>query len=154
MGAHQGGCMCGSFRYATNGYPAVAAICHCRYCQLRTGSAFGTFVYFLENNFDLISGSLKKFNFISESGKKWETNFCSQCGTTVTFRLEVRPGMIGVSGGTFDPPPFWYNLSGEVFTRSKAHFLSTIEASVSHSTYEYYNPIKDDADYKCGDCKV
>ena len=148
MDDHQGGCMCGRFRYVTSGYPAVAAICHCRYCQLRTGSAFGTFVYFLESNFNLISGSLNNFNFISESGKKWETSFCGQCGTTVTCRLEVRPGMVGVSGGTFDPPTFWYNLSGEVFTRSKAHFVGDIQASNNHITYKYYDPIINDADYK------
>ena len=70
-----------------------------------------------------IRPGLNNFNFISESGKKWEPSFCGQCGTTVTCRLEVRPGMVGVSGGTFDPPTFWYNLSGEVFTRSKANFL-------------------------------
>ena len=47
------------FRYETSGYPAVAAIRHCIYCQLRTGLAFGTFVYLLENILSLTSGSWK-----------------------------------------------------------------------------------------------
>jgi hypothetical protein len=75
MDDHQGDCMCWSFRYVTSGSPAVAAICHCRYCQLRTGSAFGTFVYFSRSNFNLISGSLNNFNFISESGKNGKLAF-------------------------------------------------------------------------------
>jgi hypothetical protein len=54
---HPGSYMCVSFRYETSGYPAVAAIRHCIYCQLRTGLAFGTFVYFLENILSLTSGS-------------------------------------------------------------------------------------------------
>ena len=55
---------------------------------------------------------------MSESGKKWETSFSRQCGTTVTCQLEVRPAMVEVSGGTFDPQTFWYNLSGIIRGRN------------------------------------
>ena len=47
---HDGGCLCGKARYTVYGQPVRAGVCHCRYCQLRAGSAFGTLVYFsLEN---------------------------------------------------------------------------------------------------------
>ena len=35
---HQGGCACGENRYETTGNPERARVCHCRYCQLRSGS--------------------------------------------------------------------------------------------------------------------
>ena len=35
---HQGGCACGENRYETSGNPERARVCHCRYCQLRSGS--------------------------------------------------------------------------------------------------------------------
>ena len=55
-----GGCSCGKVRYKTLGYPSVSAVCHCRYCQLRSGSAFGVLVYFLEDNLKvLIYGSIR-----------------------------------------------------------------------------------------------
>ena len=38
---HQGGCLCGKVRYETDGSPERSGVCHCRYCQLRTGSSFG-----------------------------------------------------------------------------------------------------------------
>ena len=51
---HKGGCACGKVRYEAKGEPQVAAVCHCRYCQLRSGSAFGTLVYFKEENFKIV----------------------------------------------------------------------------------------------------
>ena len=44
----------------------------------------------------------------------------------------------------------WSDLAGVVFTRSKANFVGTIHTPNSYSTYKYYNPIKNDADYKSG----
>ena len=31
--------------------------------------------------------------------------------------------MIGISGDTFDPPTFWYNIENEVFCMSKVDFV-------------------------------
>ena len=52
---HEGGCLCGQVRYRTIGSPKRAAVCHCRYCQLRAGSAFGTLVYFKKDNIEILS---------------------------------------------------------------------------------------------------
>ncbi len=150
MREHQGGCLCGDIRYQTNGDPEITAVCHCRYCQLRTGSAFSTFVYFEQTQFILLKGALKIFDFVSESGGKWETRFCQRCGTTIACVLEVRPGLIGVSGGTFDPPTFWYALTREVFQRSKASFVGKIRARQHHSTMTSYNPVVSETPRKRG----
>jgi hypothetical protein len=45
---HEGGCLCGEARYVVSGYPEPRGVCHCRYCQLRTGSAF--YVHFKKSN--------------------------------------------------------------------------------------------------------
>ena len=37
--SHKGGCFCGAVRYETVGKPVRVSLCHCRYCQLRTGTA-------------------------------------------------------------------------------------------------------------------
>ena len=101
---HEGGCLCGSVRYKTVGNSDLTGVCHCRYCQLRTGSAFATLIYFSPDKFQLLSGTLVTHEFSSESGNNWETNFCIKCGTTVYIKLEVFQDLIGVEGGTFDPP--------------------------------------------------
>ena len=70
--SHEGGCLCGAVRYRVIGGSDLTGVCHCRYCQLRTASAFAVLVYFSHENFELLSGDLTCHEFNSESGKKWE----------------------------------------------------------------------------------
>ena len=134
-----GGCLCGKVRYEANGKPEVTAVCHCRYCQLRSGSGFGVLVYYKEENFK-IKGKTNFYEFKSESGYKWRNQFCKNCATTLTSELEVRKGEVGIAGGTFDPPTFWYDITAEVFTRSKAHFIGNIPSKRKSETIYYYSP--------------
>ena len=135
---HDGGCLCGIVRYTVYGQPVRAGVCHCRYCQLRAGSAFGTLVYFSLEKLQLRSGKLSEYHFRTEMGRTWKNEFCSTCGTTLFMYLEAWPGDVGVAGGTFDPPTFWFELSGEVFKRSKAHFVGDIEAPRKMETWFNY----------------
>jgi Glutathione-dependent formaldehyde-activating enzyme len=41
---HEGGCYCGSLRYAVAGDPLNTVICHCKSCQRQTGSAFSVVI--------------------------------------------------------------------------------------------------------------
>ena len=65
---HQGGCLCGTVRYAVIGDPKPTGVCHCRYRQLRTGSAFGFLAYFEPDKFLLDKGELTHYNFIGWAG--------------------------------------------------------------------------------------
>ena len=68
MKKHSGGCACGKVRYHSIGQPVKTGLCHCRYCQLRTGSAFGISVYFKKENLKIEFGDLKKYTFTTENG--------------------------------------------------------------------------------------
>ena len=138
--AREGGCLCGEARYLVSGYPEPRGVCHCRYCQLRTGSAFAVLAYFKPENFSLKSGQLTHYGFTSESGKQWDINFCSKCGTTVYYQLEAWGDLIGIDSGTFDPPSFFFDIAGEVFTDSKAHFLGDIKADRHFEKFPGYEP--------------
>lgn len=141
---HEGGCACGAVRYRTTGAPARAAVCHCRYCQLRTGSAFGVSTYFEDDKVEIRQGALTDYEFQTESGRSFTTRFCPRCGTTVFWRLGLFDGMTGVAGGTFDPPSFWYPVTREVFTRSKAPFVS-LDVSDSSETSSSFAPSCEEA---------
>lgn len=136
----EGGCLCGEARYLVSGYPEPRGVCHCRYCQLRTGSAFAVLAYFKPENFSLKSGQLTHYRFTSESDKQWDINFCSKCGTTVYYQLEAWGDLIGIDSGTFDPPSFFFDIAGEVFTDSKAHFLGDIKADRHFEKFPGYEP--------------
>lgn len=141
---HQGGCQCGAVRYETIGEPEKTAICHCRYCQTRTGSAFGVSVYFPSENVRVLSGEMKDYYFETESGRSFTTHFCTNCGTNVLWNIGAFPELTGVAGGTFDPPTFWYDVKREVFTRSRAPFIHT-DIDDQSDTSAAYAPVNTDS---------
>lgn len=141
---HEGGCACGTLRFRTYGEPAKTALCHCRYCQTRTGSAFGVSVYFHSENFELLSGEPQVYRFETESGREFVTRFCGRCGASVFWTLGLFDGMTGVAGGAYDPPTFWYEVKREVFTRTRAPFVCTSIADASE-TSSGYKPVHPDA---------
>lgn len=115
---HEGGCLCGAVRYRTEGLPVFSMVCHCRACQHRTGSAFGIGAYFPEPNVAFLQGNLKSFRFESDESGRWlQTEFCSQCGTTLTWTLELRPQVRAIAGGTFDEPG-WHGIDRHIWTDS------------------------------------
>ena len=143
MKKHSGGCACGKVRYHTIGQPVKTGLCHCRYCQLRTGTAFGISVYFKKENLKIESGDLKKYSFTTENGNTFETNFCTNCGTSLFWTLSHMKDLMGAAGGTYDPPSFWFNIEREIFKRSKAEFVS-INCPENHETSLTYKPQRGD----------
>jgi hypothetical protein len=115
--AHDGGCLCGSVRYRVTGVPLLTNVCHCTFCQRRTGSAFGFVAYFKQEEVE-IRGSLKTYEHRSDESNRWlHVGFCPTCGTTVTLTVEVLPGACGIAGGTFDEPS-WLKVDRFSWMRS------------------------------------
>ena len=140
---HDGGCLCGEVRFQAIGEHEVAAVCHCRYCQLRTGSPFGVRVYFQKENLKIKQGTFKSYTLKNESDKEMNFQFCATCGTTLLWDIELFPDLIGTAGGVYDPPTFWYSVDREVFQRSKADFVH-IDSPESYVTSNLYDPVHTD----------
>jgi hypothetical protein len=109
----QGGCLCGAVRYAVRSPPMRVTICHCRFCQRATGSAFLVEPIFGKPDFEVISGQPDIYRHRSEgSGKLVYIHFCRICGTKLFLSFERFPDVVGVYGGTFDNPD-WYERTAE-----------------------------------------
>jgi len=93
-------CCCGKSRVEVHGEPVFSAVCHCKNCQKRTGSAFGISVYFSEDQVDLISDAMAVYKVDAETGPQ-ERRFCSDCGTTLHWISARFPNMVGIAGGCF-----------------------------------------------------
>jgi len=114
----QGGCQCGAVRFETTGEPVRAMACHCTACKLRTGAPYGIGVYFEESSVEFLQGELNHYQFQSDTTDRWIKNeFCTQCGSSVSWTLEMRPGLRAIAGGSFDDPD-WYKLAAHIWTRS------------------------------------
>jgi hypothetical protein len=51
-----------------------------------------------------ISGELRDYESVADSGNRMHRRFCPNCGTHLFSEAEVRPHLIFVRGGTLDDP--------------------------------------------------
>lgn len=102
-----GQCVCGAVRYACAGEPERVTVCHCRWCQRRTGTAFGTEVVFQEGNITFSGLVPASYRHTSDESGRWlEIYFCPRCGSNLGFTLQAVPGVRTVPAGTLDDPSF------------------------------------------------
>ena len=103
---HLATCACGSLRVTAEGEPDFVVVCHCLACQRRTGSPFGTGVYYPRERVTSIDGDVGTYTRTADSGRSLTNHFCPNCGTNVYWTLEMRPDHMGIAIGCFDDPHF------------------------------------------------
>ena len=69
MQRRTGKCLCGAVRFEALGEPELIHACHCKNCQLMSGSAFFLVAYYVDHNVDITTGDLTKFNRSCDSGR-------------------------------------------------------------------------------------
>jgi hypothetical protein len=62
--------------------------------------------YFQRDSVETIEGSAKTFTRSSDAGRWLTFSFCPDCGTTLFWEMELRPGIIGIEVGTFGDRSF------------------------------------------------
>jgi len=134
-----GGCVCGSIRFCSSGIPERITVCHCLWCQRRTGTAFGVETVFLQEKIIFSGAAEKIYRHRSDETDRWlNMHFCGACGTNLGLTLEVRSGIRSLPAGIFDNPE-WFDTTGvevrHVYTRSKRHWG---ELSNAVETFDAY----------------
>lgn len=99
-------CSCGQLTVDVSGDPKRVLACNCLQCQKRTGSVLGVSSYFANDKIVSISGESNTYERSSDSGRKIQSNFCPECGTTVFWKAEVFPELTGVAVGCFTDSNF------------------------------------------------
>ena len=98
-----GGCVCGAVRFKATGEPYRVTICHCRWCQRRTGTAFGTEVVFKTDQVEITGSDVARYRHISDESGRWlDVEVCRRCGSNLGFTLEAVPGIRTLPAGIFD----------------------------------------------------
>src|SRR5688572_16879744 len=99
----QGGCLCGAVRYTLTRAPNYVYFCHCRDCQLESGSPFVTDMN-VDRSAVQIAGPLTRYVRTGDSGKSIHRHFCSQCGTTLYTEFDVDPDHVSIKACSLDDP--------------------------------------------------
>ena len=78
-----GQCFCGDLHYEAEIDPAKVGICHCRDCQIFSGSAFRMVGAVPVDSFRITAGEPSYFEKVADSGGIRRMAFCGRCGTHV-----------------------------------------------------------------------
>ena len=127
-----GGCLCGAVRFSTTAKPVRAMACHCTACKRRTGAAYGIGVYFHDADVTFNDAERAVHQLRSDTTGRWIRNeFCPRCGTTVSWTLEMRPGLRAIAGGAYDHPD-WFTVEAHIWSRSARADMCYPEAVPVH----------------------
>jgi hypothetical protein len=97
-----GGCMCGAIRYRLGSAPFDAGWCHCRTCQLSSGSPAMAFASVKAGDWRLERGENALGTVASSNfGHR---GFCTRCGTPLYMKVNHQPETVDFSVATLDEP--------------------------------------------------
>ena len=97
-----GGCMCGSVRYELASDPFDCGWCHCRICQLASGTPAMAFASVPADHLIWTKGAdLVRSVSSSSFGHR---AFCGNCGTPFLMRVDHQPDTVDFTVATLDNP--------------------------------------------------
>ena len=143
-------CACGRVELTVEGEPAQVYVCHCDFCQRRSGNVFIASATFPEDQVVAISGETRYYNGLEVEGVGApgipggiNYRFCAVCGSSLYFDMIFPPTgqrFFTVALGSFVdavfPPP-----SAEYFTRYRHPWVPPIPGAV-----QLHDPMGDDAE--------
>ena len=122
-------CRCGALKLKLKEPPKLTVACHCFACQRRTGSLFGVGAFYAIDTVET-SGAATEFVQVGDSGRRVRSYFCPTCGSTVYWKPDALPSMIGVAVGALAAPDFPAPALS-IFERSKHHWVH-FDGEVEH----------------------
>ena len=99
-----GGCLCGTVRYAYAGELGPSSYCHCDDCRKATGGPYTVGARAELDKLEFVSGAVKEYTSVADSGKKITRAFCPDCGSPILTKADAAPGLCWLKGGCLDHP--------------------------------------------------
>lgn len=124
-----GSCFCGLIAYEAELDESGIGICHCRDCQIFSGSAFRTSGIVSQQDFRITKGSPKYFDKTADSGAVRRMAFCGECGTHLCSLPLEEGGFVSIrvaSCHEFEQ----LKPAAEIYCSSRVPWLSGFEGSV------------------------
>jgi hypothetical protein len=142
-------CACGRVEVTVEGEPLLVYVCHCEFCQRRSGNVFIASAQFAEEQVLSVTGETTRYNGLEVDGvgavaiaDGINYHFCSVCGSSM-FHHNVMPHtgqrLYAVSLGAFTddvfPPP-----TTEFFTKHRHPWVPEVPGAT-----QFRDPLGADA---------
>ena len=103
-GVTQGSCLCGDVAFECTGEPLFMLNCHCQRCRQARGAAFGTNIFYKEENFRWTRGESQVVDYRLPAARFFATSFCRRCGGGLP-RVSRERGLVVIPAGVLDTAP-------------------------------------------------
>ena len=113
-----GGCFCGQVRVEVAGPEKFACFCHCESCQHAAGAPVVAWATYTRDSFHVTSGEMHWHH----SSPGVTRGICQNCGTSLTYENEKRPGEIDLTVNCLDDPSK-PSLKAHIWTEDKQPWL-------------------------------
>lgn len=123
-----GSCFCGQVTYEAEIDGGAVAICHCRDCQVFSGSAFRTSGIVAPDQFRFTCGTPKYFDKVADSGAVRRMAFCAECGTHLCSFPKEDGGFVSIRVASAREFPHLKPVA-EFFCASRVPWLSGVEGA-------------------------
>ena len=129
-GPYTATCSCGEIGITVAGPPDFQAVCSCRDCQERTGTAFGMSVYFPKTQVVEKTGNPRVYTRTSNRDRPLDFRFCPTCGTSVWWEVGFNPDIVGIAAILLDG--FDFEPEFAVWTQSLPDFVTLPDGLREH----------------------
>lgn len=113
-----GHCFCGDIRFEVVGPEKFACLCYCESCQRAAGAPVVAWATYAREEFTVTHGNMHWHT--SSPGVK--RGICSNCGSSITYENEKRPGEIDITLNSLDEPDV-PRLRAHIWTEDKQPWL-------------------------------
>ena len=129
----EGGCRCGKLRFRVTGPVMMTLACHCRGCQLMSGSAFSLTAMVSEGDFSILAGTPVIGGVRGDEGRHQHCDWCKSWVFTTPIPSQ---GFVNIRATLFDDAD-WFRPFAETQTAEK---LGWIALPVRHSFARWPRP--------------
>ena len=152
MSTHTATCACGRVEVILEGEPAQVYVCHCDFCQRRSGNVFIASASFPEDQVTAITGETGCYNGLEVDGVGAQGipdginyRFCAVCGSSVYFDFilpTTGQRFVTVALGCFVDPVFSLPTV-EFFTDFRHPWVPAIPDSLGSGAKEAWREFVD-----------
>ena len=123
----QGRCHCGEITYEAEVAPGTVNVCHCRDCQVLSGTAFRAGVPAPAERFRILTGKPRQYIKVADSGARRVHAFCGNCGSPVYSSAEHNPKSYTLRLGALSAPDALGRPAHQIWTKRRLSWVPPLQ---------------------------
>jgi hypothetical protein len=124
-----GRCHCGEITYEAEVEPGNVNLCHCRDCQILTGTAFRAGIPAPAESFRIVTGKPREYTKVADSGTRRVHAFCGTCGSPVYSCAPQNPKSYSLRVGALNEADALGRPVTEIWTKRRLSWLARVHGA-------------------------